>query len=80
MTVEIKMIHYLLNNGMSDSQAESVITETKIEMSGTFNNWDSPIDAYSNQLQNLIKLSVKQTALKWLNINKPMAWFKPMFE
>ena len=80
MTVQTEMKKYLTSNGMSDSQAESVITETKKEMSGTFNNWDSQIDAYSNQLQNLIKLSVKQTALQWLNKNKPMAWFKPMFE
>lgn len=80
MTVEAAMTNYLISNGMSDNQSESVIDETKKEMSGTFNNWDSEIDAYSNQLQNLIKLSVKQTALDWLNKNKPMAWFKTMFE
>jgi hypothetical protein len=80
MTVQTEMTNYLIANGMSDNQAESVMTETKKEMSGTFNNWDSQIDAYSGQLQNLIKISVKQTALDWLNKNKPMAWFKPMFE
>jgi hypothetical protein len=80
MTVQTEMTNYLIANGMSDNQAENVITETKKEMSGTFNNWDSHIDAYSSQLQNLIKTSVKNTALDWLNKNKPMAWFKPMFE
>jgi hypothetical protein len=79
-TVESEMKNYLIVNGMSDNQAESVIKETKKEMIGTFNNWQSQIDAYSIQLQNLIKISVKQTALKWLNKNKPLAWFKPMFE
>ena len=79
-TVEAQMKNYLIENGMSNDQANKVITETKKEMEFTFNNWDSPINAYSNQLQNLIKLSVKQTALKWLNKNKPMAWFKPIFE
>ena len=80
LTVQGAMIKYLISNGMSDNQAESVMTETKKEMSGTFNNWDSQIDAYSGQLQNLIRISVKQTALDWLNKNAPMAWFKPMFE
>tara|TARA_B110000908_G_C10103649_1_gene379767 strand:+ start:489 stop:734 length:246 start_codon:yes stop_codon:yes gene_type:complete len=80
MTVEAVMISYLISNGMSDNQAESVIVSAKIEMWETFNNWDSQIDAYSNQLQLMIKLSVKQIALQWLNKNKPMAWFKPMFE
>ena len=80
ITVQTEMTNYLIANGMSDNQAESVMTETKKEMRGTFNNWDSQIDAYSGQLQNLIKIAVKQTALDWLNKNKPMAWFKPMFE
>jgi hypothetical protein len=80
MTVQVEMTNYLIGNGMSQNQAASVIVETKKEMSGTFNNWDSQIEAYSNELQKLIKLSVKQTALEWLNKNKPMAWFKPMFE
>jgi hypothetical protein len=80
MTVQVEMTNYLIGNGMSQNQAASVIVETKKEMSGTFNNWDSQIEAYSNELQNLIKLSVKQTALEWLNKNKPMAWFKPIFE
>jgi hypothetical protein len=80
MTVQAEMAKYLIGNGMSDNQAESVISEAKKEMEGTFNNWGSEMDTYSNQLQNLIKLSVKQTALGWLNKNKPMAWFKPMFE
>ena len=79
-TVETEMKNYLISNGMSENQAESVISETKKEMKGTFNNWDSNIDSYSSQLQGLIKISVKQTALKWLNKNKPFAWFKPMFE
>ena len=79
-TVEAEMKNYLIENGMSNDQANSVITETKKEMEFTFNNWDSPIDTYSSQLRGLIKLSVKQTALKWLNKNKPLAWFKPIFE
>tara|TARA_R110000744_G_scaffold371968_1_gene483286 strand:+ start:478 stop:723 length:246 start_codon:yes stop_codon:yes gene_type:complete len=79
-TVQTEMTNYLIENGMSNDQANSVISQTKKEMKGTFNNWGSKLDAYSIQLQKLIKLSVKQTALKWLNINKPLAWFKPMFE
>ena len=79
-TVHTEMINYLIANGMSNDQANSVITQTKKEMQGTFNNWGSQLDGYSIQLQNLIKLSVKQIALEWLNKNKPFAWFKPMFE
>ena len=79
-TVQTEMTNYLITNGMSDDQANRVIAQTKKEMEGTFNNWGSQLDAYSIQLQKLIKLSVKQTALEWLNINKPLAWFKPMFE
>jgi hypothetical protein len=80
MTVENKMIDYLIKNGMSTNQAESVIIEAKKDMSGTFNNWGSQIDGYSELLQKLIKISVKQAALQWLIKNKPLAWFKSMFE
>ena len=80
MTVQEEMSSYLIANGMSDSQAESVISQAKEEMSGTFNNWDSQMDAYSNQLQALIKIAVKGEALSWLIEHKPMAWFRPMFE
>jgi hypothetical protein len=80
MTVETAMTTYLISNGMSDNQAESVIIESKESMSDTFNNWDSEMDAYSSVLQSLLVTTVKQVALGWLNANKPSAWFKPVFE
>ena len=79
-TVQSKMNSYLIANGMSGNQAERVMNKVKKEMTTTFNNWDSPIDAYSEQLQGLIKSTVKVSALEWLNKHKPQAWFKPMFE
>ena len=80
MTVQTEMTNYLIKNGMSNHQAESVIIAAKKEMSTTFNNWDSEMDAYSSMLQSLLVTTVKQVALGWLNANKPSAWFKPMFE
>jgi endonuclease III len=79
-TVEQRYISYLIANGMSGNQAERVMNKVKKEMTTTFNNWDSPIDAYSEQLQGLIQSTVKVSALEWLNKHKPQAWFKPMFE
>ena len=80
MTVQTEMTNYLIANGMSNYQAESVIIAAKKEMSTTFNNWDSEMDTYSSMSQSLLVTTFKQVALDWLNKNKPMAWFKPMFE
>jgi endonuclease III len=79
-TVQSKMYSYLIANGMSYDQAERVMAKVKKEMTTTFNNWESPIDTYNEHIQNLIKYTVKSSALEWLNRHKPKAWFKPMFE
>jgi hypothetical protein len=80
MTVEETMLKYLINNGMSDDQSKSVMTAVKKNLDTTFNNWSSQMSGYSLQIENLIKLTVNQEGLKWLNEHKPLAWFKPVFE
>jgi hypothetical protein len=41
--------------------------------------WDSPSDTYPPELYYKLWLIVKKATLKWIDENKPDAWFRTMF-
>ena len=80
MTVYEKMLKLLIDNGMFESQAREVLKIVAAEQQERGNRWVDDEKDYPAGLYNVLWLSVKRTALKWLNENAPQAWFKPMFE
>jgi len=39
----------------------------------------APSDSYPDMMYNLLMVSIKPVALKWIEDNCPEAWFKEMF-
>lgn len=83
MTVKEKLEGMLIQNGMFESQAKEVMELSIPELNTllgdykiTFNTLASE---YPNVIYDILFLSIKPIALKWIEANKPEAWFKPMF-
>lgn len=84
MTVREKFQQMLIERGMFDTQANEVMDLAIPEIQSMFDDYqitfNSPADQYPSMIYGLIFLAIKPIALKWIEENKPMAWFKPMFE
>jgi len=81
LTLYGKMHKELINNGMFDTQAKKVmrkVMEEQKELIG--GRWQDSASDYPEATVNTLWLSVKMSALEWINENAPQAWFKPMFE
>jgi hypothetical protein len=83
MTVREKLESMLVANGMFEKQAKEVIelsiqklNELADDYKITFEN---PSNQYPDMIYNLWYITIKQIALKWIDDNKPMAWFREMF-
>jgi len=81
MNFEDKMKDLLIQNGMFGSQADEVIAEAKVAncCESMMGRWGDDVSGYPEMMVNVLWLSVKTVALKWLEENAPEAWFKPMF-
>jgi len=83
MTVSEKIISMLVSNGMFESQAKEVmklaITKLKNSIEDYTITFNSPSDQYPNIVYSILYMEVKPIALKWIDKNKPMAWYRMMF-
>lgn len=71
----------LVQNGMSDTQVNEVIKLATPELEILAKEHGMSLNGeYPNIINNMVYMYVKPIALKWIEENKPMAWFKPMFE
>lgn len=83
MTVRGKLESMLVANGMFENQAKEVI-ELSIpklyELADDYTiTFESPSNQYPDMIYNLWYMTIKPIALKWIDDNKPMAWFRDMF-
>lgn len=79
MTFEMKMRRLLEDNGLFDKQINTVIDLAKESLSDMKGRWGDEINEYPNTMTNIVWISVKQVAIKWIEKELPQAWFKPMF-
>jgi len=83
MTVKNKLINMLVNNGMFEQQATEVIELSMPELNELADDYnikfESPSNQYPDLMYNLWYVSIKPIALKWIDDNKPMAWYREMF-
>lgn len=84
-TSENKIREMLMAHGMFDSQVDAVMPAVKAavdSMAGEIKYdfaWNGKADAYPEELYWLIFNQIKPVVLDWIDKNKPMAWFRPMF-
>ena len=78
----------LISNGMNETQSSEVLELVKtnqltnIVKKDDYNiNFEDDESAYPKVIYSILyESNVKPVALIWINQNKPLAWFKPMFE
>lgn len=83
VTVKEKLKNMLMERGMSQSQADAVmeiaipdLNKLDLDYKITF---DSQASGYPNKLYDLWFMHIKPIALKWIDENKPQAWFREIF-
>jgi hypothetical protein len=83
MTVKNKLIAMLMANGMFGNQARQVMEIAKPELVNLVEGYsitlDSPSEEYPQVVYNVLYLAIRPIALKWIDDNFPLAWYRPMF-
>jgi hypothetical protein len=80
MTFKEFVIKYLFDNGMFQDQAQQVFDAmSKDESNAAMDRWDDDIEDYPEQMRAVVILLARQAAVKWIDANLPMAWYRPMF-
>lgn len=83
MTVREKLESMLVANGMFEKQAKEVIELSIPKLNELADDYtitfESPSNQYPDMIYNLWYMTIKPIALKWIDDNKPMAWFRDMF-
>lgn len=83
MTVRTKLESMLVSNGMFENQAKEVIDLAIPKLNELANDYkitfESPDDHYPDVMYKLWFMTIKTIALKWIDENKPEAWFREMF-
>ena len=81
MTIKEKFKSLLINSGMFDVDAEVVM---QIVMNDDANKamegrWNDSVEGYPDVLFNVLWASVCINAVEWIDENKPLAWYRPLF-
>ena len=83
MTAEDKFIVMLTDRGMFESQAVEVMKIAKPNLDSIFGayklTWSMPYDDYPQVIYDVLFQDIKIVALKWIEDNVPLAWYKPNF-
>ncbi len=83
MTVEGKLNQMLKDRGMSSEQSNAVMVLAIPEINSLVKGYQITLktgsDSYPEAIYKALFMSIQPIALKWINENKPQAWFRPMF-
>ena len=83
MTTREKLESMLIERGMSIQQANEVMDLAKPKIDEIAENYtityNTPASEYPDIIYKSLFMLIKPIALKWIEENKPLAWFKPMF-
>ena len=77
-TFRKKATQYLINNGMGEGDAKSVIEIVYSDKDIDF-KWDDKTSDFPDAVLNVVLFCVRQTALEWIDANAPKAWYREMF-
>lgn len=82
MTFEKLAYDYLFNNCMFENDAKKVIELAKKDevLGDTMQNrWSDDTEGYPQPMLNAFIVALDYVAVKYIDDNIPMAWFRPMF-
>ena len=80
-TIKGVLIKMLVSNGMFAKQAQAVFarfqaSDVSEPMDG---RWDDPTEGYPLQMLAILRMGIRQEALRYIDETCPKAWFRPMF-
>ena len=73
----------LYQNGISEKDAESIMdcVIQKFDAEDSYKvTWDRPSNEYENPFYAVMFLTMKPYVLEWIDENKPLAFYRRMFE
>jgi len=72
----------LMANGMFESQADEVIKLVKEDKANEamIDRWNDQTTDYPEAIMNLAWMSARKHAREWIAKNKPMAWYRQIFD
>ncbi len=81
MTFNELVLNYLEKNCMAKSQAQSVIKMMKESKASEDmeRRWNDNVEDYPVVMQKVIIMTLRRTAVDWIDENLPQAWFRPLF-
>jgi hypothetical protein len=79
MTFQEFSIKYLTDRGMFDNQAVQVVEGVKSYQPSMVSLWNQSIDGYPDAVKTGLVLSLRSSAVEWIDNNLPQAWFRSMF-
>lgn len=82
MTLENFVRGYLFQNGMFESDVQKVMELAKQDevLKDTISErWNDSLEGYPPLFKNLLIVSINAIAVKYIDENCPLAWYRPMF-
>jgi len=84
MTVKKRLIEICKNKGMDEDTAVEIvqlaIPEIEKKTSGYQYRWNESEEQYPSPFFDTMFFTVKEVARKWIEENRPEAWFRGEFE
>jgi hypothetical protein len=81
MTIREMMKKELIDSGMLCDDAEKVlqIAASSDAMKSMADRWNDSTEGYPPHLLPSVCMNLKEIALKWIDDNCPLAWYRPLF-
>lgn len=80
MTFNDYTLNYMTKKGMFDHEAEQVLAILKDELiKDGFDRWNDHVEGHPIGFMAALRLYINTAALAWIDANKPLAWYRPMF-
>jgi len=82
MTLKQAVIDHLVSNGMFEADAATIFAAMadSPENEPMLGRWNEDSKNYPPAITGMAIVSAKTHALSWIEVNKPNAWYRPMFE
>lgn len=84
MTVQKRLERMLVSKGMLEIQAKEIVELSKPDLHELVDDYKITFNAneysYPDVIYNVLFMAIKPTALKWIELHKPEAWYKSIFQ
>jgi len=81
MTFREWAVQYIYERGVFEADAKTIVEACIAdEANKAMDRWDDDIEGYPVSMRAVLVLALNRATVTWIEANKPLAWFKPMFD